>query len=63
MPTQPTYEDLGPDIDPNSNETKPGKTTQGQEEANKNGDDFYEAEEHTYSAVMKKRAKTSGGAG
>ena len=37
MPTQPTNDSLGPDIDPSINVTKPDNPTRGQEEDYKNG--------------------------
>ena len=45
----------------NTPQTKPANSTPVRDEASKRGDDFYEAEEHTYSVVNvehKKKAKT-----
>ena len=61
MPIESTYDDLGPEIDCGINKAEQDNPTQVQEEDSKDGNDFYDTEQHTYSTVIKKRAKTSGG--
>ena len=60
MPIEPTYDDLGPEIDCGINKAEQDNPTQVQEEDRKDADDFYDAEQHTYSAVIKKRARHQG---